>query len=75
MPSAPDHLQQRMLELFGDPISDQGPIKFLENAGYVEKRFCWLPKPGVKDIEDMTLDEYDCMMFLALEYDYGDLLV
>ena len=74
MPQASDHLRDLMRKRFGDPISDSGPTIFLENAGYkLRGDFCWTPKPGVTCLRDMTRDEFDCLLFLIHEWDFGTL--
>lgn len=75
MPQASDELRELMNQRFGDPVSDEGPIKFLEAAGYKATRGGeWEPKPGVTELEDMTREEFDCLLFLAHESDYGSLV-
>lgn len=74
MPQASSELQQQMDKRFGNPISDAGPIKFLENAGYVlTKGWLWKPKPSVTVTSQMTKDEFDCLLFLIQEWDFGGL--
>lgn len=74
MPSAAPDLQNRMFERFGSHTGDEGPIKFLEDAGYVLNRgWTWKPKPGVTELRDMTRDEFDCLLFLIHEWDFGGL--
>lgn len=75
MPQATAELQQLMKERFGDPISDAGPIKFLEDAGYKLMRgWQWEPKTGVKVLKDMTQPEWECLLFLIQEWDFGGLV-
>lgn len=74
MPQASEELRERMFERFGDHISEQGPIKFLQDAGYtLTPGFRWKPKKGVTNLNDMTEDEYECLRFLVYEWDYGGL--
>jgi len=74
MPSASDELREKMNRRFGDPVDDTGPILFLKNAGYdLCSDWHWEPKEGVKDYGDMTPDEYDCLLFLVQEWDFGGL--
>ncbi len=74
MPQASSELRSRMEERFGDPISDAGPTKFLEDAGYkLTSSWLWEPKKGVESLKDMTQEEYECMLFLVHEWDYGGL--
>lgn len=74
MPSASDELREKMRVRFGDPIDEGGPMKFLQDAGYVLTReWTWKPKPGVTDLEGMTKEEYDCLLFLVHEWDFGGL--
>lgn len=63
-----------MKELFGDEIDDDPPMNFLEKAGYkLTERWSWTPKPGVSTVDDMTEDEWECMIFLIQEWDMGGL--
>lgn len=72
MPQATDELRAKMNTMFGDPVDDSGPIKFLEDAGYVLNRnWTWKPKPGIRIFTDMTQEEFDCMKFLVDEWDFG----
>ena len=74
MPQAREELHVKMEAMFGDPISDTGPMKFLTDAGYKLRRdWRWAPKEGVLNYKDMTSDEYDCMLFLVEEWDMGGL--
>ena len=74
MPQASDELRSRMEERFGDSISDAGPTKFLEDAGYkLTSSWLWEPKKGVESLKDMTQEEYECILFLVHEWDYGGL--
>lgn len=73
MPQASDDLRQRMRDRFGS-IMDDGPSKFLTGAGYVLTRgWEWKPKPGVSRHDDMTEEEWECLLFLVDEWDYGAL--
>lgn len=70
MPQASDELRTEMECLFGDPVDDGPPMRFLEAAGYTLKRdWNWTRKPGVQTYEDMTQDEWMCMVFLRDEWD------
>ncbi|TIL38499.1 hypothetical protein [Mesorhizobium sp.] len=74
MPQASEELREQMRVRFGDSINDYGPAKFLEDAGYKMNRgWEWTPKPGVTDLKGMTRDEFDCLLFLCHEWDYGGL--
>lgn len=74
MPTATDELRDKMGEMFGDRISDSGPTKYLENAGYIlTPDWLWKPKEGVTSLEDMTQDEFNCLLFLIQEWDFGGL--
>lgn len=74
MPQASHNLRSIMYNRFGDPVSDEGPIRFLTEAGYVLlPNFLWRPKPGVGCLKDMTRDEFDCLLFLVQEWDFGTL--
>ena len=75
MPQASDALREQMNQKFGDPVSDAGPIKFLEDAGYtLTREWQWEPKPGVTDLKGMTRDEFECLLFLVHEWDFGGLI-
>ena len=72
MPQASDELRQRMNLRFGDPISDCGPIKYLEDAGYkLTRHWTWTPKPGITNLAQTTEDEFECLLFLMSEWDFG----
>jgi hypothetical protein len=64
-----------MEKRFGDPIGDRGPIEYLEKAGYIlTEDWRWIPRLGVKTLEDMTQEEYECLLFLVQEWDFGSLV-
>lgn len=55
-------------------INDYGPSKYLQDAGYVlGGDWLWRPKAGVVTLKDMTRDEFECLLFLCHEWDYGGL--
>lgn len=73
MPTADDDLRQQMIDRFGS-IDTHGPQRFLQDAGYTLARgWIWLPKPGVTTVGQMTREEFDCLLFLIHEWDYGSL--
>lgn len=73
MPQASEHLRAQMVQRFGS-IDTHGPEQFLKDAGYeLQPGWTWAPKPGVKELRDMTRDEFDCLLFLVHEWDYGSL--
>lgn len=75
MPSADPDLQKQMIECFGS-IDAAGPTDALVAAGYkLRKNRTWAPKPGVMCYRDMTRDEFECLMFLAHEWDFGGLVL
>ncbi len=72
MPQAGPQLRSKMEEYFGDPVLDQGPMKYLKDQGYkLTKDFLWIPKEGVAKYEDMEEKEWDCLLFLIEEWDMG----
>lgn len=74
MPQASDEDRQQMKEWFGDAIGEAGPIEFLTEAGYkLTRDWTWEPKPGVKNIGEMTRKEFECLKFLVHEWDFGGL--
>lgn len=70
MPQASDELRAKMEQYFGDPISDEGPVKFLESAGWMLHADWTWSSPG-KTMHDMTDKEYECVSFLFHEWDFG----
>ena len=49
-------------------------IKYLEEAGYkLTKGWLWEPKLGVTTLGGMTRDEFECLMFLIDDWDFGSL--
>ena len=74
MPSADEDLKQRMVSRFGDH-SEVGPINFLEGKGYkLTKAWFWEPKPGVTSLGQMPRDEFECLLYLMHEWDFGGLV-
>lgn len=74
MPQASPELQEQMRQRFGDAISEEGPTKYLQDAGYkLTRHWFWEPKPGITQYREMTCDEFDCLLFLVHEWDYGGL--
>lgn len=72
MPQADDDLRARMRKRFGD-IDLTGPQLFLKAAGYeLTDEWDWR-KPGVTDLKQMTRDEFECLLFLNHEWDFGTL--
>ena len=74
MPQASDELRALMERRFGDPVSDEGPIRYLRQAGYTLNRDWTWSKPGVEALGQMTRDEFDCLLFLIHEWDFGPLV-
>ena len=73
MPQADPELRQRMIDRFGS-IMDTGPTEYLEAAGYeMTWGYTWLPKSGVLKLADMTREEFECLLFLVHEWDFGSL--
>lgn len=71
MPSADPELRDHMIKRFGS-IDTHGPEKYLQDAGYkLTEDWFWIPKPGVKNLGEMTRDEFECLLFLCHEWDYG----
>ena len=75
MPQASDELRAQMKKRFGDPINDTGPMEFLKGAGYtLTPDWRWKAKAGVQLLRDMTRDEFECLLFLVQEWDFGGLI-
>lgn len=70
MPQASDELRAEMERRFGDPIGDEGPMAFLRERGWSLNRDWTWSKPGVTQAT-MPRDEFDCVLFLAHEWDFG----
>lgn len=63
-----------MRRRFGNETDENGPMRFLSDAGYVlNKQWEWEPKPGVTCLKDMSRDEFECLLFLVHEWDFGGL--
>lgn len=72
MPEASEEMRSVIRERFGS-ISDEGPVKYLEANGYkLTHDYEWF-KPGVTELKDMTREEFDCLLFLAHEWDFSGL--
>lgn len=73
MPSASNELQKIIIDRFGS-LDDNKPIAYLSDRGYkLLPGFIWQPKVGVTTYADMEQDEYDCLLFLVHEWDFGGL--
>ncbi len=72
MPQAGKELQDRIIERFGS-LDDNGPYKFLRDHGYSLSRSWEWSKPGISSLKDMTREEFECLLFLCHEWDYGTL--
>lgn len=72
MPSSTDERRALMELWFGDPISDAGPMDFLESRGYtLTKDWEWIPPVPSHTINH---SEYNCFMFLIEEWDFGGIV-
>lgn len=69
MPQASHQLRGLMHDWFGDPISDYGPMKFLQSHGYVLRQDWFWEKP----VPSHTISEaeWHCLRFLIDEWDFG----
>jgi hypothetical protein len=70
MPQASEELRAVMEKRFGDPVSDAGPTKYLEDHGWKLNRDWTWSKPG-QTLESMSRDEFECVLFLVHEWDFG----
>lgn len=69
MPTASDELRDKMGVLFqGEKIDCVGPLKFLLDRGFKEARGIIYPP---NQDHQPTGDEWDCLMFLFHEWDFG----
>lgn len=68
MPQATDEQRALMEKWFGDPISDEGPWKFLMARGWGD--VAGLITPPVS-FHHPSIYELACIDFLCCEWDYG----
>lgn len=74
MPQASDELCQLMKVKFGS-IDESGPMGQLLTNGYIlTQEWLWQPPEGVRTYRDMTRDDFECLMFLVHEWDFGGLV-
>jgi len=59
-----------MERMFGDPVSDEGPMQFLRERGWTLNRDWTWSKLG-QTLQSMPQDEYLCVLFLVHEWDFG----
>lgn len=72
MPQSSDDMHELMNYYFGDPVEDEGPIKFLEDRGYkLTQKWTWVPPEKEHHV---TLKEHLCIQFLIEEWDFGGLM-
>jgi len=72
MPEASQELRELMQHRFGS-LDSESPSQFLESRGYTLSRDWTWSKPGISTLKDMQRDEFDCLLFLVHEWDYGSL--
>lgn len=73
MPQASEELRAEMQRRFGSPVCDQGPMDFLRKAGYsLNSDWTW-SKPGISELSQMSREEFECLLFLVHEWDFGGL--
>lgn len=72
MPQAAPELQDLIIKRFGD-LDISGPQAYLLDRGYSLSRGWTWSHPKIKHLKDMTRDEFDCLLFLVHEWDYGGL--
>lgn len=71
MPQASDELRDLMEKYFGDPISETGPLAYLESKGYREEGNGFITPPaGFVEFDDSREKEWHCVMFLIHEWDF-----
>jgi len=58
---------------FLDSVDDYHASNYLMDAGYTLSPSWEWRKPGVKCYEDMTREEFACLLYLCHEWDYGTL--
>jgi len=76
MPQASDVLQEKIEKYFpGNGLNTEAPVQFLRASGYLLNMDWTWSRHDVSDYTDMTQMEYDCLAFLAYEWDYGGLRV
>ena len=72
MPTATPELRDLMEKWFGDPISEYGPMGFLQSRGYkLTKQWCWEPPVPSHSV---SFEESQCLWFLITEWDFGGVL-
>lgn len=69
MPTASDEERGLMQKWFGDAVSEQGPMKFLESHGF-ELSKAWEWKLPTK-YHQISCYEFACIIFLVHEWDFG----
>jgi hypothetical protein len=70
MPQASDEDRDQAEKYFGDPVSDEGPMKFLHEQGFVLGRDWAYRKPGAR-WQDLSEKEKFSISFLCDEWDFG----
>lgn len=56
---------------FGDAVDSSGPMRFLKERGY-SLTYGWeWSKPGISNLGQMERDEFECLLFLVHEWDFG----
>jgi hypothetical protein len=69
MPQASRRQHELMEKWFGDPVSELGPCKLLEQRGYdLTRGYEWVKPTPSHTIHEI---EWECIQFLIDEWDFG----
>lgn len=73
MPSSTPELQKAWGGHNG--LDSSKATEFLTNRGYsLQRNWMWVAPAHVRTLDDMAIEEYDAMLFLIQEWDYGGLI-
>lgn len=71
MPSSTSDLRRKMVRRFGS-IDSQGPEDFLVSRGFsLTRDWEWIMPPRYATLDEVPQEEWDCIVFLLEEWDYG----
>ena len=71
MPQASDELRKTIDNYFHTGIDDHVPHAYLESKGWtIDSNWNFLHS-GYKDLGEIPIQEWDCILFLIHEWDYG----
>lgn len=77
MPSTSQARHDRIVSIFGTDLDlDDRCQEYLSQRGfYLTRTWDWIPPPRINKLGDLTDEEFECVMYLIEEWDFGGVLI